>query len=154
MNMLLYTWRYSYLCSVRTKIILHRIISVVWLTNFLSEIRSLSVHNDEAWLQVLSVMLSNGPWPLDIDDRIFRPWPECWTWSSLSGFFTARSELLFECFGKSASLQRPQKNRVSLNWCLSHTEIFSKRRKIYSVWVKDLSMHWWATQKWDLVFRL
>ena len=31
----------------KIKIILHRIISVVWLTNFLSEIRSLSPHDDE-----------------------------------------------------------------------------------------------------------
>ena len=32
---------------VYDKIILHRIISVVWLTNFLSEIQSLSNHDDE-----------------------------------------------------------------------------------------------------------
>ena len=37
------------------------------------------------------------------------------------------------------SYRKPQINRWSLNWCLSHTEIFSKRRKIYAVWVKDLS---------------
>ena len=37
------------------KIILHRIISVVWLTNFLSEIRSLSNHDDETQFRILSV---------------------------------------------------------------------------------------------------
>ena len=37
------------------KIILHRIISVVWLTNFLSEIRSLSNHDDETQFHILSV---------------------------------------------------------------------------------------------------
>ena len=37
------------------KIILHRIISVVWLTNFLSEIRSLSNHDDETKFHILSV---------------------------------------------------------------------------------------------------
>ena len=38
-----------------SKIILHRIISVVWLTNFLSEIRSLSNHDDETQFRILSV---------------------------------------------------------------------------------------------------
>ena len=38
------------------KIILHRIISVVWLTNFLSEIPSLSNHDDESQFCILSVM--------------------------------------------------------------------------------------------------
>ena len=37
------------------KIILHRIISVVWLTNFLSEIQSLSNHDDETKFRILSV---------------------------------------------------------------------------------------------------
>jgi hypothetical protein len=38
-----------------SKIILHRIISAVWLTNFLSEIRSLSNHDDETQFRILSV---------------------------------------------------------------------------------------------------
>ena len=38
-----------------SKIILHRIISVVWLTIFLSEIRSLSNHDDETQFRILSV---------------------------------------------------------------------------------------------------
>ena len=38
-----------------SKIILHRIISVVWLTNFLSEIRSLLNHDDETQFRILSV---------------------------------------------------------------------------------------------------
>ena len=42
---------------LQIKIILHRIISVVWLTNFLSEIRSLSSHDDETDLQFLSMKL-------------------------------------------------------------------------------------------------
>ena len=33
-------------------------------------------------------------------------------------------------------------NMVSLNWCPPDTEIFSKRRKIYSVCVESLSMKW------------
>ena len=37
------------------KIILHRIISVVWITNFLSEIRSLTIHDDETKCLLLSV---------------------------------------------------------------------------------------------------
>ena len=40
-------WVYSTAQRATFKIILHRIISVVWLTNFLSEIRSLSNHDDE-----------------------------------------------------------------------------------------------------------
>ena len=49
------------------KIILHRIISVVWLTNFLSEIRSLSNHDDETKFHILSVKPSrkfslSEPW--------------------------------------------------------------------------------------------
>ena len=40
-----------------SKIILHRIISVVWLTNFLSEIRSLSNHDDAIQFRILSVKL-------------------------------------------------------------------------------------------------
>jgi hypothetical protein len=39
----------------KIKIILHRIISVVWLTNFLSEIRSPLIHDDETQLLLLSV---------------------------------------------------------------------------------------------------
>jgi hypothetical protein len=42
------------------KIILHRIISVVWLTNFLSEIRSLSNHDDETQFRILSVKPFRG----------------------------------------------------------------------------------------------
>ena len=38
-----------------SKIILHRIISAVWLTNFLSEIQSLSNHDDETQFRILSV---------------------------------------------------------------------------------------------------
>ena len=43
-----FTWRWEH-------IILHRIISVVYLTNFLSEIRSLSNHDDETQFRILSV---------------------------------------------------------------------------------------------------
>ena len=39
----------------KIKIILHRIISVVWITNFLSEIRSLTIHDDEIKFLLLSV---------------------------------------------------------------------------------------------------
>ena len=46
---------YSTAQRTTLKIILHRIISVVWLTNFLSEIRSLSNHHDETQVRILSV---------------------------------------------------------------------------------------------------
>ena len=50
------TGRREYSFTLRyDKIILHRIISVVWLTNFLSEIRSLSNHDDETKFHILSV---------------------------------------------------------------------------------------------------
>ena len=48
-------WVGSTAQSTNFKIILHRIISVVWLTNFLSEIRSLSNHDDETQFRILSV---------------------------------------------------------------------------------------------------
>ena len=48
------------------KIILHRIISVVWLTNFLSEIRSLSNHDDETQFHILSV---KPIWSLSASDH-------------------------------------------------------------------------------------
>ena len=67
------------------KIILHRIISVVWLTNFLSEIRSLSPHDDETQLHVLSVILGSDLKSETIDDRLQGFQPLQWTWSSLSG---------------------------------------------------------------------
>ena len=51
---------------VNFKIILHRIISVVWLTNFLSEIRSLSNHDDETQFHILSVKLI---WSLSASDH-------------------------------------------------------------------------------------
>ena len=35
-----------------------------------------------------------------------------------------------------------QRNRLSLNWCSPYTEIFSKRRKIYTVCVESLSREW------------
>ena len=38
-------------------------------------------------------------------------------------------------------------NRVSLNRCPPYTEIFSKRRKIYSVCVESLSMLLFRTKK-------
>ena len=41
--------------SLHTKIILHRIISVVWLTSFLSETWSFSIHDDETKFHILSV---------------------------------------------------------------------------------------------------
>ena len=70
---------------------------------------------------------------------------------------------------KQASPGSHERNRFILNRYPSHTEIFSKRRKIYAVWVKDLSMHYqipiltpnlsnptkslWTTSKVGLVFR-
>ena len=45
--------------------------------------------------------------------------------------------LLIGCI--KASLGSHGRNKIILNWYPSHTEIFSKRRKIYAVWVKDLS---------------
>ena len=47
--------REYFFTPVYDKIILHRIISVVWLANFLSEIRSLSNHDDETKFHILSV---------------------------------------------------------------------------------------------------
>ena len=47
---------------------------------------------------------------------------------------------LFSQNWKQASPGSHERNRIILNWYPSHTEIFSKRRKIYTVWVKDLSM--------------
>ena len=38
-----------------------------------------------------------------------------------------------------SGLQRSLKKEISLKRRLSRTEIFSKRRKIYSIWAKDLS---------------
>ena len=37
-----------------------------------------------------------------------------------------------EFYLKIAPVEGALKNHHILNWCLSHTEIFSKRRKIYS----------------------
>ena len=42
--------------------------------------------------------------------------------------------------GKKASLESHEINTAILNWYPSHTEIFSKRRKICALWAKDLSM--------------
>ena len=113
------------------KIILHRIISVVWLTNFLSEIRSLSPHDDETQLHVLSVILVLDLESETADDRLQRLQPLQWMWSSLSGL--SKKKWI------KASLGSHGRNKIILNWYPSHTEIFSKRRKIYAVWVKDLS---------------
>ncbi len=45
-----------------------------------------------------------------------------------------------------------QINWDSLNWCPPYTEIFSKRRKIYSFCVKGLSMHdMWLMIKWTWI---
>ena len=71
---------------VWVKIILHRIISVVWLTNFLSEIRSLSNHDDETKFHILSVkpfrrFTSSGHW-WSLVSRFFL---EQWMRNSLSG---------------------------------------------------------------------
>ena len=38
-----------------------------------------------------------------------------------------------------AVIRQPEINSTSLNWCPPYTEIFSKRRKIYSVCVEGLS---------------
>ena len=42
--------------------------------------------------------------------------------------YNSKSELYLE----TAPVEGALKNCYILNWCLSHTEIFSKRRKIYS----------------------
>ena len=57
----------------------------MWLTNFLSEIRSLSPHDDETQLHVLSVILGSDLKSETIDDRLQGFQPLQWTWSSLSG---------------------------------------------------------------------
>ena len=69
-----------------SKIILHRIISVVWLTNFLSEIRSLSSHDDETDLQFLSVKPIGGLVPLIIDDRLQFIYKLQWSWKKSEWF--------------------------------------------------------------------
>ena len=79
-----------------SKIILHRIISVVWLTNFLSEIRSLSSHDDETDLQFLSVKPIKGFIPLIIDDRLQFLNKLQWSWRSLSGFLKTITNKLAE----------------------------------------------------------
>ena len=79
------SWKAYPYNQFQPKIILHRIISVVWLTNFLSEIRSLSPHDDETWLHVLSVILDLDFESETIDDRLQRLLPLQWMWSSLSG---------------------------------------------------------------------
>ena len=125
------SWKTHQENQLETKIILHRIISVVWLTNFLSEIRSLSPHDDETQLHVLSVILVLDLESETADDRLQRLQPLQWMWSSLSGL--SKKKWI------KASLGSHGRNKIILNWYPSHTEIFSKRRKIYAVWVKDLS---------------
>ena len=63
----------------------------------------------------------------------------------MSEFFVQKAaESLWKWLSTTAPLKGAEKNRLILNWCLLHTEIFSKRRKIYSCeCAKDLS--WWAT---------
>ena len=78
-------WEYSFRLGYG-KIILHRIISVVWLTNFLSEIRSLSNHDDETKFHILSVkpfrrFTSSEHW-WSLVSRFFL---EQWMRNSLSG---------------------------------------------------------------------
>ena len=83
-------WVFSTARGVNFKIILHRIISVVWLTNFLSEIRSLSNHDDETQFRILSVKpiwsfsAFDHWWSLTVQIRAVMDgeqseWPSCTT---------------------------------------------------------------------------
>ena len=74
--------------TVPVKIILQRIISVVWWTNFLSEIWGLPIHDDDC--QSLSLSMKRGELDSDISAQplmiAYASWTKGrWEWLTLSG---------------------------------------------------------------------
>ena len=122
------SWRVYTDHQLQSKIILHRIISVVWLTNFLSEIRSLSPHDDEAWLHVLSVILDSDLESKTIDDRLQGLLPLQWMWSSLSGL--SKMKLMW----KQRKNLNLQKNSVKSLYSLFLLQCKQESTKNYVKW--------------------